>query len=167
MQIDDQAFDFSTLGQRDHAWGNRVWGLNQHYKWFHATTPHAAAHFFEMQSFGAVHVRGFVFRDGAMAQVTAVRHEFLFDDEMHHLAIDVVLEDDLGRTTAIKCKRFAKFRFDADPMIVLNEAAITVDMAGEKGAGWCEFCWNRGYLEFARKHVGQFQPYPHLTARDD
>lgn len=160
MEIDGEAFEFSSLGQRDHAWGARVWGLNQHYKWFHATTPNAAVHFFEMQSFGAVHVRGFVFRDGAMAQVTGVRHSYQFDEDMHHNAIEAVVEDELGRTTAISCKRFAKTRFEADPMIVLNEAAITVRMADEDGTGWCEFCWNRGYLEFARNHVGKFQPYP-------
>jgi len=163
MAIDGVAFDFSTLGQRDHAWGSRVWGLNQHYKWFHATTPGAAVHFFEMQSFGAVHLRGFVFRDGAMAQVTGVRHQYQFDDDMHHLAIDAVVDDDLGRQTRIRCRRFAKARFEADPMIVLNEAAITVEMEGETGVGWCEFCWNRAYLEFARQHVRTFQPYAHLA----
>jgi hypothetical protein len=47
-------------------------------------------------------------------------------------------------------------------MIVLNEAAITVEMLGESGSGWCEFCWNRNYLEFARSHVGKFQPYQRL-----
>ena len=165
LEIDGQGFDFVALGQRDHAWGARVWGLNQHYKWFHATTPSAAVHFFEMQSFGAVHVRGFVFRDGAMAQVTSVRHQYLFDDDMHQIEIDVVVEDDLGRSTPIKGKRYAKARFEADPVIVLNEAAITVDMAGESGTGWCEFCWNRGYLDFARQHVAQFQPYPDLLER--
>jgi hypothetical protein len=160
MEIDGEGFDFATLGQRDHSWGHRVWGLNQHYKWFHATTPSAAVHFFELQSFGAVHLRGFVFRDGAMAQVTAVKHEYSFDDEMHHEAIDVVVEDDLGRSTEIKCKRFAKYQFEVDPMVLLNEAGITVEMAGEEGNGWCEFCWNRSYLDFARQHVGEFQPYP-------
>jgi hypothetical protein len=38
IEVDGEGFDFRTLGQRDHAWGHRVWGLNQHYKWFHATT---------------------------------------------------------------------------------------------------------------------------------
>lgn len=160
LEIDGEGFDFATLGQRDHAWGNRIWGLNQHYKWFHATTPAAAVHFFELQSFGVVHLRGFVFRDAAMAQITAVRHQYEFDDDMHHIAIDVIAEDDLGRTTKIRAKRFAKYRFEADPMIVLNEAAITVDIEGEAGVGWCEFCWNRSYLDFARNHVGDFQPYP-------
>ena len=74
----------------------------------------------------------------------------------------VVVEDDLGRSTEIECKRFAKYQFEVDPMIVLNEAGITVKMVGEDGNGWCEFCWNRGYLDFARKHIGEFQPYPDM-----
>jgi hypothetical protein len=163
MEIDGERFDFAALGQRDHAWGHRVWGLNQHYKWFHATTPTAAVHFFEMQSFGARHVRGFVFRDGAMAQITDVAYEYLFDETMHHVAINVRAQDDLGRSTLITCTAFARYEFKADPMIVLNESAIIVEIAGEGGTGWCEFCWNRDYLEFARQHVQQFQPYRELT----
>lgn len=163
MAIDGNSFAFRALGQRDHAWGHRVWGLNQHYKWFHATTPSAAIHFFEMQSFGARHVRGYVFRDGAMAQVTAVRHEYFFDDEMHHTAFNAILDDDMGRSTLVTCQTFAKYEFQADPKIVLKEAGITVQIGDESGTGWCEFCWNRDYFEFARSYVQQFQPYKELT----
>ncbi|QIG54727.1 hypothetical protein G6N82_11690 [Altererythrobacter sp. BO-6] len=164
MEIDGEAFDFETLGQRDHAWGNRIWGLNQHYKWFHATTPTQAVHFFELHSFGAVHLRGFVFRDGAMAQVTRVSHEFHYDEEMHHDVINATVHDDLGRSTLIECERFAKFEFRADPMIALKESAIRVRMGEEEGTGWCEFCWNRNYLDFARQHLAQFQPYPQCSS---
>ncbi|MEO0031451.1 MAG: hypothetical protein RIS94_1209 [Pseudomonadota bacterium] len=163
MEIDGDRFEFAALGQRDHAWGHRIWGLNQHYKWFHATTPSAAIHFFEMQSFGTKHVRGFVFRDGAMAQVTDVRHEYLFDDDMHQIAFNALLDDDMGRTTLVTCKTFAKYDYEADPKIVLREAGVTVKIGDETGTGWCEFCWNRDYLEFARPYVQQFQPYTELT----
>jgi hypothetical protein len=162
MEIDGKAFDFRAFGQRDHAWGSRVWGLNQHYKWFHATTEAAAVHFFEMQSFGAKHVLGFVCKDGAMAQVTSVEHEYVFDDDMHHTAINAMVHDDLGRSTLVEGKTFAKYQFEADPKVRLNESAITVRIEGKEGTGWCEFCWNRDYLEFARQHVTQFQPYPKL-----
>lgn len=163
LELDGKVIPFETLCQRDHAWGARVWGLNQHYKWFHATTPVAAVHFFEMQSFGAKHIRGFVFKDNAMGQVTSVRHEYLFDDTMHHTAINVIAEDDLGRSTLVECKTFARYRFEVDPMVQLNESATTVTIEGQSGVGWCEFCWNRDYLDFARQHVTRFQPYKELT----
>lgn len=163
MVIDGKSYELDVLGQRDHAWGHRVWGLNQHYKWFHATTPNAAIHFFEMQSFGARHIRGFVFKDGAMAQVTDVRHDYLFDDDMHHIAFNAVLNDDMGRSTLVTCQTFAKYTFEADPKILLKEAGITVQIEGERGTGWCEFCWNRDYFEFARNHVAAFQPCKELV----
>jgi hypothetical protein len=163
LEIDGKSFEFDTFGQRDHAWGNRVWGLNQHYKWFHATTANCAVHFFEMQSFGTKHIRGFVFKGGRMAQVETVEYQYLFDDTMHHTAIDVLVSDDAGRTTAIQSKMFAKFQFDVNPMVLLNESATTVKMEGEEGVGWCEFCWNRAYLEFAKDHVSKFQPFNELN----
>ncbi|WP_404477958.1 hypothetical protein [Novosphingobium sp. BL-52-GroH] len=163
IAIDGKSYDFEELGQRDHAWGNRIWGLNQHYKWFHATTPNQAVHFFEMQSFGTRHIRGFVFKDGQMAAVQSVEYQYLFDDEMHHTAIDVIVTDDAGRKTPVRGRMFAKFQFEVNPKVLLNESAITVEIEGETGTGWCEFCWNRDYLNFAKDHVTQFQPFKKLT----
>lgn len=166
MEIDGDRFEFRTLGQRDHAWGARIWGVNQHYKWFHATTEAAAAHFFEMQSFGTRHIRGFVFKDEAMAQVTEVECKYLFDETMHHRKVAARLTDDLGRRTVIEADVFAKFEFKADPKIVLNEGGITVTIEGKQGTGWCEFCWNRDYLEFARAYVESYPPFTDLTFED-
>ncbi|MCK9505830.1 MAG: hypothetical protein M0Q95_16840 [Porticoccaceae bacterium] len=153
LKVDGRNFEFDTIGQRDHAWGPRVWGLNQHYKWFHATTSESAVHFFEMQSFGRVHLRGFVFKDNHMAEIVSVDHEYTFDDEMHHKTIDVVAKDSAGRTTLINCTRFATYQYMADPLITLNESPTVVEIDGKKGAGWCEFCWNKEYLEFAKQHI--------------
>jgi hypothetical protein len=166
MEIDGNRFEFRSLGQRDHAWGARIWGVNQHYKWFHATTEAAAIHFFEMQSFGTRHIRGFVFKDEAMAQVTGVECKYFFDEGMHHRAVAARLTDDLGRTTEVRAEVYAKFRFEADPKVVLNEGGITVTIEGRKGTGWCEFCWNRDYFEFARNHVAAYPPFKDLCFAD-
>ncbi|MFW2829427.1 DUF7064 domain-containing protein [Sphingomonas sp. ID0503] len=159
LRVEGRSIPFETVGQRDHAWGTRIWGLNQHYKWFHATTQTSAVHFFEMQSFGAVHVRGFVFKDGVMSQVASVAHEYVFDDDMHHISIDVVVVDDLQRVTRVECETFAKYQFNADPKIVLKESATIVKVDGVGGVGWCEFCWNKDYYDLARIHAEEFQPY--------
>lgn len=45
---------------------------------------------------------------------------------------------------------------DFDPMVWLNEAALKLEIDGEPGTGWCEFCWNRDYLRFARQHARQY-----------
>jgi hypothetical protein len=153
LEIDGKSYPFDTFGQRDHSWGQRIWGVNQHYKWFHATTQSAAIHFFQMQSFGKVHLMGYVVRDGRMAQIESVDLDYQFNDNMHHRAIVATAHDAEGRTTVARCNGFAFYTYQADPLIVLNETATQVEIDGEVGVGWCEFCWNRNYLEFARQHV--------------
>jgi hypothetical protein len=143
----------NSFCQRDRAWGPRIWGLNQHYKWFHATTSHAAVHFFELQSFGRVHQLGYVFKENHMAEITSLKHDFTFDDNMHHTSINVVAHDSSGRITSLSCRTIAQFVYPVDPMIQLNESPIAVTIEGREGAGWCEFCWNKNYLDFAREHI--------------
>lgn len=41
-------------------------------------------------------------------------------------------------------------------MVYLNEAALTLEIDGQAGTGWCEFCWNRNYYNFARDYVKQY-----------
>ena len=156
LVVDGKRHVLDTFMQRDHSWGTRSWGLNQHYKWFHATTATAAVHFFEMQSFGRTLLRGYVFKDNCMSEIRRVEYEFSFDANMHHNAIDVVATDAAGRTTEIKSVVFAKFQYEADPMIVLNEGATRVEIDGVTGSGWCEFCWNSNYYNFAKGLVGQY-----------
>lgn len=153
FKIDGKEFPLDNFCQRDHAWGPRIWGLNQHYKWFHATSPSAAVHFFEMQSFGRVHQLGYVFKDNHMAEITSLKYDFTYDDNMHHTSIYVIAEDSSGRKTTIKNKTIAQFVYPVDPMIQLNESATAVEIDGESGSGWCEFCWNKNYLDFAREHI--------------
>lgn len=153
FKIDGKQFELDTFCQRDRSWGPRIWGLNQHYKWFHATTQSSAIHFFEMQSFGRVHQLGYVFRDNHMAEITSLKHDYTFDDNMHHTSIYVVAKDSSGRTTTLSCKTIAQFVYPVDPMIQLNESATAVKIEGEEGSGWCEFCWNKNYLDFAREFI--------------
>lgn len=156
LTVDGKSYSLNTFMQRDHSWGTRIWGLNQHYKWFHATTGESAVHFFEMQSFGRTLLRGYVFKQGRMAEIRTATSQYVFDDNMHHESIDVVATDSAGRITIINSKVFAKFQYDVNPMIVLNEGATTVEIDGVAGTGWCEFCWNQDYYDFAKQHVGQF-----------
>ena len=156
LVIDGRRIVLNHFMQRDHSWGPRVWGLNQHYKWFHATTPEACVHFFEMQSFGNVLVRGYVAKDGLMSEITGLDYDFEFDETMHHKTFDVIVTDAAGRKTDIRCKVYAKTQFEADPMIYLKEGATTLTIDGTDGTGWCEFCWNRNYFDFAKDYVGNY-----------
>lgn len=141
---------------RDHSWGPRIWGLNQHYKWFHAVTAQCSIHFFEMQSFGRRQLRGFLWRDGRMEHIAEVQCDYQFDEQMMHQSMQVMVVDTASRSAKIDCKAFATIQLEFDPMVYLNEAALTLTIEGEAGTGWCEFCWNRDYFRFAKSHVATY-----------
>lgn len=142
---------------RDHSWGPRIWGINQHHKWVHATTPDCSIHFFEMQSFGATHLRGYLFRDGVMRHLTQVDYAMTYDDSLMHQTLCATVTDTDGRTATIDARSFATIRLDSyDPKVYLHEAALDLEIDGTRGTGWAEYCWNRDYAEFAQDYVMRF-----------
>lgn len=153
LKIDGQPRDAGGYLIRDHSWGPRIWGLNQHYKWFHAICEDTSIHAFEMQSYGRIEVRGFMYRDGELQHLTAFNTEFEFDDQMMHKKLRAEVTDEAGRKATVNCTAFANIQLEFDPKIYLNEAAFTLDVDGSPGTGWCEFCWNRDYFHFAQQHV--------------
>jgi hypothetical protein len=156
LAVQGQQHEISGYLVRDHSWGPRIWGLNQHYKWFHAITDTCSIHFFEMESFGRRAMRGYLYRDGALEHLASVHCEFTYDAQMMHQAVRAEVVDAAGRRAVVTCQAFATLQLEFDPMIYLNEAALTLDIDGQPGTGWCEFCWNRYYLDFARQHVQQY-----------
>ena len=138
------------------AGGPRIWGLNQHYKWFHATTAECSIHVFEMQSFGRRQLRGYLYRDGEMHHVAEVDFDYRLDDRMMQTDLDVVVVDDAGRRARVVADAIAHIQLEFDPMVYLNEAPLQLEIDGKVGTGWCEFCWNRDYLRFARQHAVQY-----------
>ena len=156
LGVDGRRFEVAGFMIRDHSWGPRIWGLNQHYKWFHATVEGTSIHFFEMLSFGRRQLRGYLFRDGAMRHVADVEYEISYDDQMMHTALQARVTDTDGRTAIVHSKTLASAQMEFDPMIYLNEAALTLEIDGQSGTGWCEFCWNRNYFDFARGYVSRY-----------
>ena len=156
LEVDGKRMKVGGYLIRDHSWGPRIWGLNQHYKWFHATTEHCSIHLFEMLSFGRRQLRGFLYRDGVMRHITAADYDFRYDDQMMQKSFHTTVTDTDGRTAFVDCQAFANIQLEFDPMVYLNEAAMTLTIDGKPGTGWCEFCWNRNYLDFARQHVEKY-----------
>jgi hypothetical protein len=155
LTVEGRSIDFDTLGQRDHSWGTRNWGVNYHYKWFHAQTPDAAVHFFKMDYLGRSLVRGYVYKDGHMSQITAVDVvDFELDAQMIHKTIDARITDLAGRTTTVSGQHFAHKPFPIDDVTVLNEVALRAQIDGKPGLGWCEMCWNPRYVDHMIQHPG-------------
>ena len=156
FEIDGRSYHHEGFLIRDHSWGPRVWGLNQHYKWFHATSGTTSIHVFEMLSFGRRQLRGFLWRDGVMGHVAAFDYDFQLDADMMHKTFDATVTDTEGRVAKVRSKALGNIQLDYDPMIWLNEAGLTLDIDGEEGVGWCEFCWNKNYHAFAKQYVTRF-----------
>lgn len=156
VSIDGRSFDHQGFLVYDHSWGPRVWGLNQHYKWAHFVTANTSIHFFEMQSFGRVHIRGYLWKDGIMRHLAQVDYDIRYDETMWQQEFDVRATDTDGRSVSIACRAFAKTQLCWTPAVYLNEAAFTLEMDGQTGVGWVEFCWNRNYFDFAKEHVVRF-----------
>jgi hypothetical protein len=143
---------------RDHSWGPRIWGLNQHHKWLHAVTSTQSIHIFEMQSFGSVHLRGYLWKDGVMRHIARFDYDLDYDDAMMQRLIHANIVDTDGREVSLRCRTFASIRLEWDPAVYLCEAAVQSDIDGESGVGWAEFCWNRNYFDFTRPFVSRFGP---------
>lgn len=156
IEIDDLKFRHEGYLIRDHSWGPRVWGLNQHYKWVHATTGDSSMHFFEMQAFGRTEVRGFLFKDGVMRHIADLDYEFVFDDEMLQRTFQVTVTDTDGRKSFIDYKMFEFLRSSHDPKTCINTGCATLEFDGTPGVGVCEFNWNKDYFDFAKTYVGKF-----------
>ena len=152
MTIDGRVIPLDTIGQRDHSWGDRNWAVNYHYKWFHATTTESAVHFFKIEYLGRSQTRGYVFKDGHMSQIKSVDVvDFTLDADMIHRDIEVIIYDISGRTTKVSGKYFAHTVLPVDTLNILNEVAMTAEIDGKAGVGWCEMYWYSTYLEHMRK----------------
>lgn len=155
LELDGKSYSHEGFLVRDHSWGPRVWGLNQHYKWVHATTGDSSMHFFEMQSFGRTEVRGFLFRDGVIRHIKTIDYDFTYDDDMLQQTFNVTVTDDAGRKSQIAYKIFRMLKSDYDN-VVINTGCSTIDFDGVAGVGVCEFSWNKDYFDYARQHCARF-----------
>jgi hypothetical protein len=156
VEVDGKKFNHAGHLIRDHSWGPRIWGLNQHYKWIHATTGNSSIHFFEMQSFGRTELRGFLFRDGVMRHIAAVDYDFNFDSEMIQKNFRMKVTDTDKRISQVDCQIFASIQVGFDPKTYINTAGATIVFDGMPGVGWCEFSWNKDYFDFAKTFVQKF-----------
>lgn len=156
LELDGRKIHHEGFLVRDHSWGPRVWGLNQHYKWIHATTGDSSMHFFEMHSFGRTEIRGFLFKDGAMRHIDRVDYDFVYGDDMLQKTFTVLVTDTQGRQSRIDYKMFGVLQSSHDPKTIINTGCATIEFDGAPGVGVCEFSWNKDYFDFAKQYVTRF-----------
>jgi len=155
LELDGRTIRFDTTGVRDHSWGTRDWQIPQHWKWMHAQAgPGIAVHLFQIQALGGVENRGYILRDGFLAEIRTVEIAFETNAAFYHTAIACVFTDSAGRTTTLDGTFFGHHAFLPTPATTLNQGAMRCTIAGQPGTGYVEFLWPTPYLEHVRTTRG-------------
>ena len=148
LVVRGKEYRFDTTGHRDHSWGRRDWRAMQHYKWFMGQArPDVAVHFWQLNALGNTELRGYVAKDGLMAEVTAVKVEWHHDKAFRPSSYSALVHDEAGRETSITAEVFAHFPLVFDPAVVLNESGGRGTIDGEQGVAWLEMCWSAEYVD--------------------
>jgi hypothetical protein len=137
--------------QRDHSWGTRDWGVNQHWKWIHAQAgPELSVHFWKLESMGQTLIRGYVDKNGHIAQVVDVDIDFEMNDDMTTRVVNADIVDTAGRSTRFQGVPSATFYLSPDPMITLFESPISAFIDGQPGGGCCEVMWTNSLINYVK-----------------
>jgi hypothetical protein len=156
ITIDGKAIPYDGLGHRDHSWGTRDWGAFQHYNWFEGQTADGVSvHFWRFIALGKVNLRGYVYKDGLLAEVTSVKLDVTFGDDLWQKRLSATVLDEAGRTTEVKAEFYAHYTLIPSPLLHLREGAARATFDGKPGTGWMEVAWPPGYLD----HVSTNGPY--------
>lgn len=156
LTLNDRVITFDTTGHRDHSWGTRDWTAFQHYKWFQGQAGDGVSvHFWQQHALGRTTLRGYVFKDKLMAEVTAVEVDWQGDENYRQQKYSAIVTDEAGRRTTVSVDVYAHYPLIPDAGIVLNESAGRAVIDGKPGLGWLEMAWPKDYLD----HIIANSPY--------
>jgi len=142
VTIDGRTINFDGYGQRDHSWGTRDWGVNQHWKWVHAQAgSDLSVHFWQLYALGKGHLCGFVNKGGHVAQVTDVDVDFSCREGLRPKSLTAKVTDTAGRVTELDAETYGVFPFPVHPLITMFECPLTLRIDGREGGGWIEMMW--------------------------
>jgi len=154
VTIGERKLTLDGYGQRDHSWGTRDWGVNQHWKWVHAQAgDELGVHFWELFALGRSHLCGYVNKGGILAQVASVKVKFHCAEGLRPHSLAASIRDSLGRETALEANTYAVFPFHVHELITLFESPLSLNIDGNNGQGWIEMMWPNdliGYMQARR-----------------
>lgn len=151
IEAKGKRFEFDQPGHRDHSWGNRNWGMPQHWKWFCAYTPDGSVTLngWIWIARGEIGYAGFVHRAGKTVPVATIRQKATYDPDMSQRRLDAVLVDVEGRETELVLERFGLVKLPTGDKIgtIIQEAACSATIDGVAGVGQFETHWHQAYLD--------------------
>lgn len=135
---------------RDHSWGNRNWGLPQHWKWFCAYTADGAVTLngWTWIARGETGCAGFVAKGGKAVPIATIRHHATYDDDMSQRSLSAVLVDVDGGETRLELERFGLVKLPTGDRIgtIIQEAACSGSIDGVPALGQFETHWHESYI---------------------
>jgi hypothetical protein len=138
------------MGHRDHSWGNRHWGVPQHWKWFVAYTDSGrAVNGWIWIAGGEWGFAGSVLRaDGATVPVARIEQRATYHDDMSQKRFEATLVDTAGGRTEVAFERFGLVKLPGNDKMGTEiwESACDAAIDGEPAAGQWETHWPRDYL---------------------
>ena len=153
LRLRDREIAFDTVSHRDQSWGIRDWGMCQHYRWLQANAgPDVSINFTQDYVLGHVNVRGYVYRDGEMGQITELDVDYDLTPDMVHTTLIASIGDDLGRSTTIRGKTYAHMEFPFPPTTTLVVCSDTVEIDGKPGTAQFDLLWASDYVAYVREH---------------
>ena len=90
--------------------------------------------FWHIDARGCDELRGYVFRDGRMAEVTSVEEDFETNDECLQKRIAVNVEDTAGRSARVEGEHFTVFSFLPVPELHAERGR---DERHDRRPAWC------------------------------
>lgn len=152
IRLKGREVQFDGMGHRDHSWGTRHWGIAQHWKWCETQAgPDLAVHFMEIQAMGRTMVRGYVWKDGKMAEIEDLDVSFEHDDNFWHTSAVVVATDELNRVTTMRGTVFARYKMEPHPKSSNHEGSLRLTIDGIEGVGHLEMQWQKDYLDYLQE----------------
>jgi hypothetical protein len=152
IHLPDRDVAFDGMGHRDHSWGTRHWGIAQHWKWCETQAgPDLAVHFMELQVMGDRLVRGYVWRDRRMAEITDLDVTYEHDEDFFHHSFQATVGDELGRSTQLSGTVFARYLMTPHPQSHNNEGSVALQIEGVPGVGHLEMQWQKPYIDYLRE----------------
>lgn len=154
IKLADREIQFDTFVHRDHSWGTRVWEAFHNYNWYEGQSAdgNTVVHYWRYFALGRENLRGYVVKDGVMAEISSIETDVVFNDALWQQKLVTVLQDELGRQTTIEAEFYAHYALHPADSCVLREGAARASYDGKDGIGWMEVYWPSAYIDFFDKN---------------
>lgn len=152
VRVDGEEIAVDGPCHRDHSFGARSWSGTLHYKWMNFLSATTSIHVMDLHGYGERWIRGYVFRDGHMAELLDTSFDYDLDDEFVHRDLTVTFTDDAGRTTTARLTRpTAELNYPISPRLRLVDVVGDAEIDGAPGVAYAEMAWPPDYITANRE----------------